>query len=62
MHNESELTPAQKIRLQLLANTHMGQQIMTDFILNPTPQAQELLANLEKLGQWVLAPNNQSNQ
>lgn len=62
MNNESELTPAQKIRLQLLANTHMGQQIMTDFILNPTPQAQELLANLEKLGQWVLAPSNQSDQ
>lgn len=57
-----ELTPAQKVRLQLLANTHMGQQVMTEFLLNQTPATHESLANLEKLAQWVLTTKTQTNQ
>lgn len=58
------LTPTQKVRLDLLAKTHIGQQVVTDFLLNPTPATHELLANLEKLTQWVLEPTlqNHTNQ
>lgn len=58
--DSSALTPTQKVRLDLLAKTHMGQQVVTDFLLNPTPATYELLANLEKLTQWVLN-DNQNN-
>lgn len=58
----NELTPAQKIRLQLLANTHMGQQVMTGFLLNPTPETQKSLAQLEKLTQWVLTAPKSTKQ
>lgn len=56
----SELTPAQKVRLEMLAKTHVGQQIMTDFVFSgktstPTETTHDYFVQLEKLTQWVLA-------
>lgn len=49
----TELTGTQQVRLELLAKTHVGQQIMTDFVFSASV-ADLQLAQLEKLTQWVL--------
>lgn len=51
--NATQLTATQQVRLELLAKTHVGQQIMTDVVLSKNA-ANEQLAQLEKLTQWVL--------
>lgn len=51
--NATELTATQQVRLELLAKTHVGQQIMTDFVLSASV-ADLQLVQLEKLTQWVL--------